>query len=510
MTRHFREADYAAALQRPITVEEALPPEHLARWLVTIIAGWDLAPLYARYEIFGPPPYAPASLLAILLYGYMTGTISTRALETATQESLPFRYLAAFTHPDHTTLARFRQGCLPLVAGFLAQALIQARQAGVLAANPVVSVDGSKIHADASKHHAVSYAHACTLRDTLLRDTAHLLTLSDADLLDGMDWVTEIVLRLEALEHLASALAVLEARAQERYQAELADYQAKLAARARRAAVTGRKPGGRPPRPPSPTPDPTDQYNFTDPDSRVMKNGTNKGFDQHYNAQAAVDQTSRLIVGYALSNHPNDKGEATAALDAIPPAVGPPRAAALDTGYLSVANILELEARSIIPLIALGKGEHGLNWRTFHQPRENAPPPPGATPMERVAHALQTAAGHQIYGQRKSTVEPTFGTIKETMGFRQFSLRGLAQVTGEWGLVCLAYDLKRLSVLLASAKTAMGRACREFATRIAQFTDSRGSRQPGADRRRWSAQILALAWSGGGLPTGGGRYATSC
>jgi len=259
----------------------------------------------------------------------------------------------------------------------------------------------------------------------------------------------EIALRQERLANLALAREVLEARAQEQYEAEKAEYEAKLQKREEKAQQTGRKPRGRAPQPPTPGPRVKDQYNFTDPESRVMKNSNNDGFDQHYNVQAAVDQDSRLIVGNTVSNHPNDKGEAIPTVEAIPAEVGKPQAAALDNGYFSPTNIEELETRGIDPYIATGRDPHHQSWQErFAQ--EPEPPAEDASPIVKMAYKLKTDIGKIIYGLRKSTVEPVIGIIKETLGFRQFSLRGLIAVAGEWCLVCLAYNLKRLHVLVSS------------------------------------------------------------
>jgi len=246
---------------------------------------------------------------------------------------------------------------------------------------------------------------------------------------------------------LAQAKAVLHARAEERYQAEQADYEAKRRAREAKAERTGRKPPGRPPEPPTPGPRDSDQYNFTDSDSRIMKNSTNTGVDQHYNTQVAVDQESLLIVANTLSNHPNDHAEAIPTLDAIPAEVGTPQAGALDNGYFSAHTIEQMEARGIEPYIATGREPHHRSWHTYFAELP-APPPADASPREKMAYKLQTAIGQAIYRLRKSTVEPVIGIIKEVLGFRQFSLRGLAAAAGEWCLVCLAFNLKRLHVLL--------------------------------------------------------------
>jgi hypothetical protein len=180
-----------------------------------------------------------------------------------------------------------------------------------------------------------------------------------------------------------------------------------------------------------------------------MKNSTNTGFDQHYNVQVAVDQDSRLIVGHSVSNHANDQGEAIPTVDTIPAAVGKPKAAALDNGYWSPTTVGKLTLRGIEPYIATGRDSHHHHWKE-RLAQEPEPPPHDASPIVKMAYKLKTDIGKRLYGLRKSTVEPVIGIIKETLGFRQFSLRGLWAVVGEWCLVCLAYNLKRLHVLASS------------------------------------------------------------
>jgi len=239
---------------------------------------------------------------------------------------------------------------------------------------------------------------------------------------------------------------VLEVRAQERYEEEKAEYEAKMQERTKKARRRRHKPKGRPPQPPEPGPREKDQYNFTDPDSRIMKNSTNGGFDQHYNVQVAADQESMLIVAQALSNHPNDKREAVSTLQALAAEVGQPEAVAMDNGYFSQHNIQACEQLGIDPYIATGREPHHLDWHTFfqHQPE---PPAEEASAMIKMAYKLRTDIGQAIYRLRKCTVEPIIGIIKEILGFRQFSLRGLAAAAGEWALVCLAFNLKRMHIL---------------------------------------------------------------
>ena len=198
------------------------------------------------------------------------------------------------------------------------------------------------------------------------------------------------------------------------------------------------------PTPPAPGPQGKDQYNFTDPESRIMK--SSDGFEQAYNAQVAVDQDTLLIVAETLSDHPNDKAEAEPTLAALPPQLGIPPAAALDNGYFSPGTIAACEQRGIEPYIATGREPHHLSWQErFAQ--EPEPPPADASPVVKMAYKLRTEIGQTIYRLRKCTVEPVIGIIKAVLGFRQFSLRGLEPASGEWALVCLAFNLKRLHAL---------------------------------------------------------------
>jgi transposase len=452
MTRRFRMIDYEKSLEQTITIRDVLPSDHLARFIVQVISWLDLSAIYAQYAPVGGEAYAPELLLGLLFYGYATGVFSSRKIEKATYESIPFRFLAGGWHPDHDTIANFRKTFLPEITDLFAQVLVMAHELGVLQLGRI-SVDGSKVHADASKSHAVSYGRLLQLERRLRVEVEELMALGEkADqegLPEGMEVGFEIALRQERLLNLAQAKAVLEAQAKERYEVEKAEYEAKMREREEKAKQTGRKPGGRGPKPPTAGPRAKDQYNFTDPESRIMKNSTDKGFNQHYNVQVAVEQDSRLIVGNTVSNHTSDTGEAIPTVDAIPTEVGKPRAAVLDNGYWSPTNVENLKRRGIEPYIATGRDSHYQSWqeRLAQQPE---PPAAEASLMVKMAYKLKTTIGKHIYGLRKSTVEPVIGIIKETLGFRQFSLRGLLAAAGEWCLVCLAYNLKRLHVLLSS------------------------------------------------------------
>ncbi|MCA1597691.1 MAG: transposase [Chloroflexi bacterium] len=449
MSRSFKTVDYEATLNQTVRLGDCLPPDHVARFIVDVVAQLDWAPIYARYAARGGAPYAPELLFGLLVYGYATGIFSSRKIERATYEAAPFRFIAGNLHPDHDTLAPFRKTFLPELHDLFVQVLLLAQEMGVLKLGNI-SIDGTKIHADASKSKAVSYQRLLELETQLRAEVQTLFVLGahadQGSLPDGLVVTDEIALREERLKRLAEAKAVLQARAKEREAVEQAEYDAKVREREAKARRTGKPPRGRPPTPPTPGPRDDDQYNFTDPESRIMKNSSDKGFDQHYNAQVAVDQASLLIVGHSLSNHANDQAEVGPTVAAIPPAVGTPVAAALDHGYFSAANIETLEASDIEPYIATGREAHHQSWEAYFAATP-APPPDDASATEKMAYKLQTAIGKAIYRLRKCTVEPVIGIVKEVLGFRQFSVRGEAAAAGEWCLVCLAFDLKRLHKL---------------------------------------------------------------
>ena len=454
MSRKFKNPDYESTLKETIRIEDVVPSNHLARFVVDVIAELDISKIYAGYADRGGSPIAPEILLGLLFYGYATGVFSSRKIEQATYERIPFRFVAGGFHPDHSTIAAFRKVFLGELQDLFVQILLLAQVAGIFQLGDI-SLDGSKIHADANKSKAVSYKRLGELESKLQQEVKELFELGEeADekgltLPEGFFIEDEIKLRQQRLENLSMARSVLEARAKERYEAEKAEYEEKKRKREEKTRKTGKNPGGKKPEPPKPGPGDKDQYNFTDPESRIMKNSTDQGFDQHYNVQIAVDHDAFLIVAPSISNHPNDKKEAAPTLDAISPRLGKPASAALDNGYFSEATISTFEKRGIEPYIATGREAHHKSWHTFFK-ELSSPPPEDASPTIKMAYKLQTEIGQAIYRLRKCTVEPVFGIIKEIMGFRQFSLRGLEAVRGEWYLVCLAFNLKRMHTLMSA------------------------------------------------------------
>jgi hypothetical protein len=403
-----------------------------------------------RYRGSGSASYHPALLLGILVYGYATGVFSSRKLERATYDSVAFRFIAANEHPDHDTIAAFRRRFLKEIEGLFVQVLLLAREMGMLQMG-TVGLDGTKIHANASRHSALSYEHASKIEAQLKAEVADLMAKAEAadqaDLPDGMSIPDELARREERLRRLAEARAKIEARAKERYAAALAEHQAKLAAREAKTKETGKKPGGKPPAPPVEGPGPSDQINLTDEDSRIMP-VKGSGFEQCYNAQAAVATGSLLVVAVNVVQAPNDKQQIEPMLDklgALPAELGPVETLLADSGYTSATNVAACAAAGIKPLIALGRQAHHPSLDERFAPVPPAPQDP--TPLEAMAHRLATPEGKKLYALRKQTPEPVFGIIKSVLGFRQFSLRGLDKVQGEWNLVTMAWNLKRMFAL---------------------------------------------------------------
>jgi transposase len=446
MSRKYKSADYNQVMMLPPTIDEWLPQNHLARFVVTIISNLDLSEIYNSYGRMGSTAYDPKMLLGLIFYGYCTGVFSSRKIEQATYDSIAFRYISGDYHPDHDTINTFRQRFLPQVSDLFEQLLLIAAESGVLKIGNV-SFDGTKVKANASKHHAMSYKHATELERKIHEEVQFLLKKAQetdqSDDIDGLNIPDEISRREDQLAVIKQAKKVIEERAKKRYEKEKEEYDQKIKKRKEKEEKTDKKCRGKAPRPPEEGPKDKDQYNFTDPESRIMK--TKDGFDQCYNAQAGVDHDSRLIVGHSLSNHPNDKQDLLVTVDAIPQKVGVPQAGCADAGYLSESNIEELESRGIDPYIAAGRESHHSFLDKFQEKDvKDALPQKKGSKIENMKQKLRSQTGKEIYRFRKMTVEPVFGIIKQAMDFRQFSLRGIEKVRKEWGLVCLSYNIKRL------------------------------------------------------------------
>jgi transposase len=445
---NFRPINRDTGFLLPPSVDEWLPQRHLARFVVEVIDGLDLSELVKAYRGSGSASYHPAMLLGLLVYGYATRAFSSRAIERATYDSVAFRYIAGNEHPDHDTIAAFRKRFLAQIEALFVEVLKLARTMGMLKLG-TVALDGTKVHANASRHSALSYGHAKKIEKQLKREVKQLLRLAEeADGMntpDGMSIPEELERRELRLAAIAAAKAKIEARAEERLERDQGEHQSRLAARAEQEKRTGKKPRGRPPEPPTGGVREQDQVNLTDEESRIMK-VAGGGFDQCYNAQAVVATGSMLIVATEVTQAANDKEQLVPMIEkiqALPKELGRAKRILADAGYLSQSNVEHCTTAKIEPLIAMGRSGHHDTWKQ----RFAAAPksvPDSATALQKMAHRLKTPRGKKLYALRKQTPEPVFGIIKSVMGYRQCLLRGLENVKGEWNLVTMSWNIKRM------------------------------------------------------------------
>ena len=411
----------------PHDLNEWLPEDHLARFVVDIVDKMDLRYVYSSYSGKGSTPYDPKLLLTLLFYGYSTGVFSSRKIETATYDSVAFRFISGNHHPDHDTVSSFRKKHLPELKKWFKEILLIGQELGLLKLGNIF-IDGTKIQANASKHKAMSYKRIKELEAKLDCEIDQLLTLGqEQDEEDNhavVDIPEEIKRRKERLVKIGKARKVIETRHKEVYKHEKAEFDKKQEARVKREKETGRKTRGKKPKEPSAEPEDKAQYNFTDSESRIMK--TNQGFNQCYNAQIATNEEMLIVGNYANAHH-NDKQEFLPTIASIPDELKPDITSAVaDTGYYSQQNIRDCPEH-IKPIIAKSKEKHNSYIDELLNPQNNKE--------------------KEIYRKRKYTVEPVFGIIKEVLGFRRFSFRGEGNIDNEWGLVCLAYNLKRMFTL---------------------------------------------------------------
>ena len=445
----FVTVDRDTAYLLPPSVEDWLPKDHLARFVIDIDDQLDLSELTRQYRGTGSAAYHPAAMLALLVYGYATGVYSSRRIEAATHESIAFRYICANIQPHHDSLCTFRKRFLKEIEVLFVQVLCIARQMKLLKLG-TIALDGTKMHANASRHSALSYGHAQKIEAQLEAEVKQLLARAEAadqePLPEGLSIPEELSRREQRLAAIRQAKTQIEARAAKRDARDKADFEANLQTREDKTARTGKKPGGKPPAPPSAGVRPTDQINLTDADSRIMP-AAGKGIEQSYNAQAAVDTDSMLVVAIDLVQAATDKQLAPIleVLAGLPEELGRVEHLLADNGYFSAANVNRCVEANIEPLLAAGRDGHHPHWEDrFTEPAPLVEP---VGDVERIKHRLKTIQGRKLYGLRKQTVEPVFGIIKSVMRFRQFLLRGLAAVRGEWSLVTMAWNIKRMAVM---------------------------------------------------------------
>jgi transposase len=453
MSKRFRVCDLNQPLLLPPSLQDWLPEGHLARFVADLSEELDLCSIYATYarrDGRGQAAYHPLLMVRLLIYAYCLGVMSSRRIERATYEDVAFRYLAADQHPDHDTVASFRQAHLASLAGLFAQALGLCQKAGLVKLGHV-AIDGTKLKANASKHKAMSYERMGEAEKKLQEQVEQLL--AEAARVDaeedqkygkgnrGDELPVELARRESRLAKIRAAKAELEREAKEQAEQEKTAVDAKLEERRRREQERGKRLGGRPPQAPDPEqalPDGKAQRNFTDPDSRIMKDGASQSFVQGYNAQAAVDAERQIIVAASLTQQANDKQQLVPMLERVQQTTGRwPETATADAGYFSRANVTDAKLKAVELLVPPDRQKHGGEVA-------EAPAPAEAAVIEQMRQKLQTPEGNAVYAMRKATVEPVFGQIKGARGIRGFLLRGLSKVDAEWKLICATHNILKL------------------------------------------------------------------
>lgn len=440
--KKFIGADREQRMFMPYDLGDWLPEDHLARFIVDIVDKLDFNHIYIKYRGVGSDAYDPRMLLSLLFYGYSTGVFSSRKIESSTYDSVAFRFIAGNHHPDHDTISSFRKRFLPEIKKWFKEILLIGKELGIVKLGNIY-IDGTKVQANASRHKAMSYEYIQKLEKQLEEEIEKLLSLavakdeSEKDF--DLDIPDEIKRRKDRLAKIQESKKIVERRAKERYQKEKEEYDAKMAQRKEQEERTGKKPKGKVPQAPTDEPNDKDQYNFTDPESRIMK--TSKGFDQCYNGQAAVTD-GLIIVGAYSNSHVNDKQEFIPVIESVPEELSPEITNAVaDTGYFSEKNITGCEQKNINPIISTAREKH--NSYLTNCLSKDTDQTSAITPVEKMSQKLRTPECKGIYKKRKQAVEPVFGIIKEILGFRRFSLRGEEETDAEWSLVCTAYNLKR-------------------------------------------------------------------
>ena len=451
MRKRFISVDRSTPQMFPPRIDDYLPEDHLARFVVEIVEQLDLRNLVEAYSGRGSSAYHPAMMVALLFYGYATGTFSSRKLERATYEGIAYRYICANSHPDHDSINSFRKRFGKELEGLFVEVLAVAREMGMVKMG-TVSLDGTKVKANASRHKALSWKKAKEIEEQIKKEVEELMRLGEeaesGSLPEDMEIPKELERREGRVEVIRRAKLEIEARAKRRYEEEMEEYREKMEKRKRHEEETGKKFGGRKPEEPGRGPGDRDQVNLVDEESRIMP-GSGGGFDQSYNAQASVEGESRLIVTRHVTQNTNDKREVEPTLEQLREngrLLGEADSLLADAGYFSESNVDACVREGIRPYISGNREKHNKPlWERFGREEEETEEP--VTAVEEMRRRLKTMEGRKLYAKRKSTVEPVFGVIKHVMGFRQFLRRGIESVGEEWNLVCIGYNLKRMHVL---------------------------------------------------------------
>jgi transposase len=432
----------------PPDLRDWLEEGHLAYFILDVVEALDLSEIYSSYDGSrgGRPGFDPRLLVGLLIYGYCVGVTSSRKIEKATHESVPFRVLAANQHPDHATIAEFRRRHLEALARLFVQVLRLCEKAGLVRLGHV-ALDGTKMRANASKHKAMSYGRMEEKVRELEAQVADLMAAAEAaDQAEdaqlgsrrGDELPEELRFRQRRLEKIREAMAALEAEAQAAAQKLREEKEAKAKAQGKENAPIVAADGA-----PAKAARPAEkaQKNFTDADSRIMRDGATKSFEQSYNCQAAVDSQAQVIVAAQVTQQANDKQQVKPLVELMKLNLEgrTPEELSADTGYYSEENVAYLEGQQIEPYVPPSRPKQEAS------PGEPLEPIPDTAPArERMAAKLGTPTGKRVYSKRKETVEPVFGQIKEARGIRRFLLRGLGSVQAEWALICATHNLLKL------------------------------------------------------------------
>jgi transposase len=462
MSTHYVNIDRETPMLLPPDLRDWLPEGHLVNFILEAVAMLPLHGFRVNQRGSGNDQYPPSMMLSLLIYCYATGRMGSRQIEAATYTDVAVRYICGgHAHPDHDTICEFRRKNGKLFEDSFVKVLAYAQELGVLKKRGGVSVDGTKIQANASKHAAVSYQRAGEMIAQLEMEVQELIARAEAadrtPVPEALKVPEEIARRQVRQAKLAEARAVIEARFEEKRQEQQSEYEAKQAQRETRRAQ-GQPMRGREPQPPPTAPEAGAQYNFTDPESRIMKAGNGDHFEQAYNAQAVVDtEGSMLVLGARVTEQANDKEQLVPTVQSMAPVVRDVTEVLADSGFFSETAVVQIEANEG-PTVYAAMDKQGHHRTVADLVPKADPPVPSAdaSMKEKMRHRLQTASGKAKYALRKQTVEPVFGIIKAVMGFRRFLLRGKIKVSLEWTLVTLAYNFKRLFRLVQRASVPGG------------------------------------------------------
>jgi len=452
----FVSIDRDSPLLLPYDLRDWIPSDHIVHFILEAVDLVNISSFQINHKGSGSEQYPPHMMLSLLIYCYATGRFSSRVIEQATYSDIAVRYICGGNiHPDHDTICTFRCNNMTAFKEAFIKVLMLAQELGHFKKVGSISIDGSKFKANASKHSAVSYKRAGEMVEQLELEIEELVKKAedaDSTVENGMSIPDEIKRREDRVKALNKAREIIEERFEENRAEKQAEYEAKMVAREEKTK-SGKKPRGRKPQPPAKTPEDKSQYNFTDPESRIMKAGNGRHYEQCYNSQLAVDTENMLIAGGYVTDSCNDKSELGKVINSIDPSIRKVDIAIADTGYLNEKEILKIENDTETKVYcAVAKQSHHKTIDELFSHYEPPVPEESAAFAEKMRYRLKTKKGKEIYKLRKQTVEPVFGIIKSAIGFREFRLRTLEKVMIEFELVKNAYNIKRLFNLIKTDK----------------------------------------------------------